>query len=198
MRTSPRLCTRLALGLLLLACAPGGPGNPLDASATVLRQLTLSEMAARSAHVLVGTVEQTRSQLLPGQGLIVTDVTIRCTQGMRGVRDGQLLTVRHFGGTVDGVGQRVFGEATYRVGQEVLLLAEERNGSYFAVGMAQGAMHIDRTSGTARVHVPLDGVELLSPSGQLVEKTTAEGAPLDQVLAQLQALLARTPAQGGR
>jgi hypothetical protein len=182
----------------LLACAPGGPGNPRAASATVLQKLTLSEMAERSAHVLVGTVEQTRSLMLPGQGLIVTDVTVRCTKGMRGVREGQLLTVRHFGGTVDGVGQRVFGEASYRVGEEVLLLAEERNGSYFAVGMAQGAMHIDRKSGIARVHVPLDGVELLSPGGQIAAQPTAEGAPLDQVLAQLQSLLARTPAEGGR
>lgn len=198
MRTSPRIHTRLALGLLLLVCAPGSPGNPGEASATVLQKLTLSEMAERSAHALVGTVEQTRSLLLPGQGIIVTDVAIRCTRGMRGVREGQILTVRHFGGTVDGIGQRVSGEASYRVGEEVLLLAEERGGSYFAVGMAQGAMHIDRTSGTARVHVPLDGVELLSPSGQVVAQPTAEGAPLDQVLAQLQVLLARKPAQGGR
>jgi hypothetical protein len=198
MRTSLRRYTRVVLGLLLLGFEPGGPGNPGTASATVLVQLTLSEMAARSAHVLVGTVEQQRSLLLPGQGVIVTDVTIRCTRGMRGVREGQLLTVRHFGGTVDGIGQRVFGEASYRVGEEVLLMAEERNGSYFAVGMAQGAMHIDRSSGTPRVHVQMDGVELLSPSGQLAARPTAEGVPLDQVLAQIESLLARTPAPGGR
>jgi hypothetical protein len=183
----------LALGLATLAALP-----PRSASATVLAQLSLSDMAARSAHVLVGTVEQLRPQLLPGQGVIVTEVTVRCTRSLRGVREGQILTVRHLGGTVNGIGQRVFGEASYRVGEEVLLLAEERSGSFYAVGMAQGALHIDRSSGAPRVHVQLEGAELLAPSGQVVAQPAAEGAPLDQVVAELAALLARTPAPGGK
>lgn len=171
---------------------------PRAASATVLTQLSLSDMAARSAHVLVGTVEQVRPQLLSDQGVIVTEVTVRCTRSLRGVREGQVLTVRHLGGTVNGIGQRVFGEASYRVGEEVLLLAEERAGSYYAVGMAQGALHIDRSSGAPRVHVQLEGAELLAPSGQLVAQPQTEGAPLDRVVSELQALLARTPAPGGK
>lgn len=192
-RRLPAALSGLALGLVLLSSVA-----PRSASATVLAQLSLSDMAARSAHVLVGTVEQVRPQLLPGQGVIVTEVTVRCTRSLRGVREGQVLTVRHLGGTVNGIGQRVFGEASYRVGEEVLLLAEERSGSYYAVGMAQGALHIDRSSGAPRVRVQLEGAELLAPSGQVVAQPQTEGAPLERVVAELEALLARTPAPGGK
>lgn len=197
-RRSARRCALTALGGLGLALTLTAAVVPRSASATVLAQLSLSDMAARSAHVLVGTVEQVRPQLLPGQGVIVTEVTVRCSRSLRGVREGQLLTVRHLGGAVNGIGQRVFGEASYRVGEEVLLMAEERGGSYYAVGMAQGALHIDRSSGAPRVHVQLQGAELLAPSGQVVAQPATEGAPLDQVVAQLESLLARLPAPGGK
>lgn len=198
MRSPSRRSTRLCIGGLGLALLLCGASAPRRASATVLQQLSLSDMASRSAQVLVGTVEQVRPLLLRAQGVIVTEVTIRCTRSLRGVREGQLLTVRHLGGTVDGIGQRVFGEASYRVGEDVLLLAEERTGSYYAVGMAQGALHIDRSSGAPRIHVQLEGAELVTPGGQITAQPTAQGVPLDQVITQLEALLARTPAPGGK
>ncbi len=168
-------------------------GLPRNADATVLTKLTLEDMTARAEHVLLGRVEKIASRLAPGHdGLIVTDVTIRCTRSIRGVSDGALLQVRHLGGTVGELGQKVFGEASYQVGEEVVLLAEQREGSFYAVGMAQGKLHVDRSSGSPRVLVELGGAELIAPTGQDTNPT-AQGVPLDTLIGQLAELARRIP-----
>lgn len=172
------------------------------APASVLTKLSLGDMAGRADRALVGTVEEVRSRFVGDGGYIVTEVRIRCTRELLGVPAGSVFTVTHLGGEVGEIGQKVFGEASYQVGQEVLLLAEERVGAFFAVGMAQGALHIEREprSGERRVHVELAGAELQGPnpaSAASVEPT-ANGASLETVLAQLQPLLAAKAAQRAR
>lgn len=178
------------------------------APASVLTKLSLGEMAGRADRALVGTVEEVRSRLLGDGGYIVTEVRIRCTRELLGVPSGTVFTVTHLGGEVGEIGQKVFGEASYQVGQEVLVLAEERGGAFFAVGMAQGALHIEREphSGERRVHVELAGAELqgpsaaspVSPVSPVSVEPTANGASLEAVLAQLQPLLAAKAAQRAR
>ncbi|HRI50717.1 MAG TPA: hypothetical protein PLW65_11095 [Pseudomonadota bacterium] len=172
------------------------------APASVLTKLSLGEMAGRADRALVGTVEEVRSRFLGDGGYIVTEVRIRCTRELLGVPQGTVFTVTHLGGEVGEIGQKVFGEASYQVGQEVLLLAEERVGAFFAVGMAQGALHIEREphSGERRVRVELAGAELQgpSPANAASAEPTANGASLDAVLAQLQPLLAAKAAQRAR
>lgn len=79
-------------------------------------------------------------------------------------------------------------------------MAEERSGAYYAVGMAQGALHIDRQSGEPRVHVDLSGAELVPPgsSAATVSPTsvtpTADGVALEAVVGQLQRLIAQNKA----
>ncbi len=175
---------------------------PRSAPASVLVKLSLGELAGRADRALVGTVEEVRSRFLGDGGYIVTEVRVRCTRELLGVPAGTVFTVTHLGGEVGEIGQKVFGEASYQVGQEVLLLAEERVGAFFAVGMAQGALHIEREphSGERRVRVELAGAELQGPnpaSAASVEPT-ANGANLETVLAQLQPLLAAKAAQRTR
>lgn len=172
---------------------------PRPAPASVLTKLSLGDMAGRADRALVGTVEEVRSRFLGDGGYIVTEVRIRCTRELLGVPAGTVFTVTHLGGEVGEIGQKVFGEASYQVGQEVLLLAEERVGAFFSVGMAQGALHIEREphSGERRVRVELAGAELQGPSAASAEPT-ANGASLDAVLAQLQPLLAAKAAQRAR
>lgn len=175
------------------------------APASILTKLSLGDMAGRADRALVGTVEQVRSRFLGDGGYIVTEVRVRCTRELLGVPAGTVFTVTHLGGEVGEIGQKVFGEASYQVGQEVLLLAEERAGAFFAVGMAQGALHIEREpqSGERRVRVELAGAELqgagaASPASPASVEPTANGANLETVLAQLQPLLAAKAAQRAR
>jgi hypothetical protein len=161
---------------------------PSPAAASVLVKLSLKDLAGRADHALVGTVEAVTPRLVGGNH-IVTDVRIRCTRELLGVPVGTVFTVRHLGGEVGELGQRVFGEASYRVGEEVLVLAEERAGSYYAVGMAQGALHIERDvqSGERRVHVDLAGAELQGPAAAA---PSVNGTNVETVIGQLQSLLA--------
>ena len=187
---------------LALLCGIGvsvNVGAPRLATASILAKLSLREMAGRADRALLGTVESVRSRMLGDGGYIVTDVQIRCTREILGVPAGTVFTVRHLGGEVGELGQKVFGEASYQLGQEVLLIAEERSGAFFAVGMAQGAMHVERDarSGERRVRIELAGAELQAAAPGPVEPT-ASGANLETVVAQLQALLADKQAAGQR
>lgn len=170
----------------LLAHAPG-------ARASVLVPVSAEEMVARAERVVVGTVEGQQSRWADlGHTVIVTDVRVRVTRGMRGAKDGEVITVRHLGGTVDEIGMRVYGEARYAAGEEVLLFLERRGAAYFSVGMTQGKLHITPADdkNPRRVHADLQGAELLQ-SGRPVAPTGPR--PLDDVLREVSALIQRIP-----
>lgn len=172
-----------ALGLWL--CLGSSP-----AAATTLMALDLPTMSTGADRVLLGTVEKIDSHYLgDSQSYIVTDVTIRCERELLGVPAGARFVVRHLGGSVGELGQRVHGEASYRVGEQVLLFASQRGEAYYAMGMAQGAMHVYRDSrGVARLDVQLSEGELVGPSGQPVAAAPS-GRTLEEVLSQVRSLL---------
>lgn len=182
----------LYLGLIA-ALSIGNLGGlpPFDiagtAHATTLAALPLDEITARADHILVGTVERTESKFVDkAKKIIVTDAYVRCRRAVLGVAVGEIFVVRSLGGVVGEIGQRVYGEASYRPGQDVLLLVAERNGSYFSVGMAQGAMVIERQAGVETVHVDIGAAELVGPTGV----ATTDGQPLATVLSKIEGYLA--------
>lgn len=182
-----KVAGRWATAMLLCGLVVGVEAQlPSRAAASVLIKLGLSDLAGRASRVMVGTVEAVTPRMI--DSYIVTDVRIRCTRELLGVPVGAVFTVRHLGGEVGEIGQRVYGEASYRVGEEILLLAEERGGSFYAVGMAQGALHIERDaqSGERRVRVDLAGAEL---QGTATAESTASGKNVETVIGQLQSLL---------
>lgn len=177
-------------------------GAAAPAQASILAKLSLSDMTVRAEQIMVGTVEEVRSRYADdARTTIITEVRIRCARPLYGAKAGEVITVRALGGVVGEIGQRVFGEASYRAGEEVLILAEERSGAYYAVGMAQGALHIDRQSGEPRVHVDLSGAELVPPGSTPATVSpasvapTAEGVALEAVVGQLQSLIAQKAAR---
>lgn len=193
----------LGLGLgALLALAPGVFGGLGAASASVLRGLTLNEMVGRADHALVGVVESQEARLVGEH--VVTETRIRCTDALLGVPKGTVFTVRHLGGTAGEIGQIVYGEAHFTVGEEVVLLAEKRGSAYYAVGMAQGAMHVttDDKTGTRRVAVDLGGAELdaasLTPAAAAPTAVDQDGRPLADVVTLIKGLLAQKTQKAGR
>lgn len=163
--------------LFLAVTAPIlSPALTNEAAASSVVHLDLAELSARAEHVLVGQVEKVESHFVaPGSRYIVTDVTLVTEQRVLGVSASSRFTVRHLGGEIGKVGQLVYGEASYRVGEHVILFAAERQGAFFAVGMAQGVMH---------VYVDDAGVlRVKSPS--------AEGRTVDDVVDQVRTIVAR-------
>lgn len=183
MKSTLRLMTAAVVTLWLGLAGP--------AHASVLLAMDLETLTSSADRVLVGTVEKVESHYVsPSSRYIVTDVTVRSERNLLGVPEGTLFVVRKLGGTVGELGQLVHGEATYRVGEEVLLFASERQGSFYAVGMAQGAMHVSRDSaGVRRVGMDLSGAELAGPAQTLA--AAQSGRTLDEVVAQVQTYLSR-------
>ena len=189
-RSFRRRLTPLLLLTLLLAPLFFGSA----ARATSLVRLGLESMTARAHCVAYATVEEVRARFADGAGgTIVTDVRLRVRRGLLGATDGELITVQHLGGVVGEIGQIVHGEARYRVGEEVVVLAARRPGGLFAVGMSQGALHVRRDeAGIQRVHAELRGAEFVPPpAGPRDRDVVPSGLPLDTLLTRLTELIAR-------
>lgn len=161
---------------------------------TTLVKMDLEALSATADRILVGTVERVDSHYLaPGSQYIVTDVILRSERNLLGVPEGSRFVVRHLGGAVGEIGQRVYGEASYRIGEQVLLFAAERQGSYYSVGMAQGALHVYRdTAGVLRVEPHLDGAEFIGPT--VAAASTAH--TLDEVMTKVRSYLSRRLPEG--
>jgi len=164
------------------------------ARASSLYPLSLETLSTQADRILVGTVEKSEAHFISsGSRYIVTDVTVRSDRNVLGVPAGSRFVVRHLGGVVGDLGQRVFGEASYRVGEQVLLFASERQGAFYALGMAQGALHVYRdSSGISRVETQLAGAEIVGVAPAAA--AASNGHSLDEVLTQVQAYVARRPA----
>lgn len=170
----------------LLLCA----GLSAGAHASVLVPLDTRALVDRAERIVVGVVEgQTARWLDESRTTIVTDVRVRVQRAMLGAQPGEVITVRRLGGSVDGVGMRVHGEASFSQGEEVLLFTERRGASSFAVGMAQGKLHVAVEDGRRVVRPDLAGAELL---GQGLTAAAAAGPrPLEDVLREIQSLVAQ-------
>jgi hypothetical protein len=124
------------------------------ARATVLVPLDTKALTARAERIVLGVVESQVSRWSADHQAIYTDVTVRVTRAYKGsVKPGELIVVRREGGTVDGMGMRVYGAANFAVGEEVVLFTETRGNAAWTVGMTQGKL---------RVTVGNDGIKRVS------------------------------------
>lgn len=175
-------------------------GGTPSASATTLLPMDLTALSTTADRVLLATVEKVESHPLhDGNPYIVTDVTVRCERELLGVPAGGRFVVRTLGGVVGDIGQRVYGEANYRVGEQVLLFASERSGAFYTTGMAQGALHVYRDAGgVLRVDVQVGDGEIATLGGGPAsgQASVAEsGRALEDVLAQVRSLIERRAAR---
>ena len=139
------------------------------AHATVLVPLDTKALTARADRVVLGVVESQVARWTDDRQAIYTDVTVRVTRVYKGVtRPGERVVVRREGGVLDGVGMRVFGAASFSVGEEVVLFLEMRGGAPYTVGMTQGKL---------RVTVDHEGVKQVAAAVGDVAFTRGDAAP---------------------
>ncbi|HEX6836237.1 MAG TPA: hypothetical protein VF334_06665 [Polyangia bacterium] len=126
------------------------------AHATVLVPLDTRALTDRAERIVLGTVESQVSRWSSDHQAIYTDVTIRVSRAYKGaVKPGERVVVRREGGVVDGMGMRVYGAASFTVGEEVVVFMETRGNAMWTVGMTQGKL---------RVTVGDDGVKKVAPA----------------------------------
>jgi hypothetical protein len=137
------------------------------AYATVMPPLDVEGLTKRAERVVVGKVESSTSYWTTDHDAIFTEVAIRVDHSMKGLAPkGSLVVVRHEGGSIGGIGMRVFGAAQFHVGEEVVVFLETRAGAPYVVGMTQGKMRIVRDpAGVKIVKQSFEGIDFApSPS----------------------------------
>lgn len=147
---------RVAAIALTLLAAP--------ASASVVVPLDLPELVGRSE--LIVHAVPTRQESVWEGGRIVTRTTLRVIGALKGSA-GKEVEVRHFGGVVHGIGQKLYGEPTFSLGEEVVLFLRSQGGELRTVGMAQGKFRVvaDPRTGRREAIQELGGLALARRRG---------------------------------
>ena len=145
------------------------------AQATVLMPLDTAALTARADRVVLGTVETSQAHWSDDHKSIYTDVTLRVAKVYKGDASvGGTVTVRREGGSIDGVGMRVFGAASFSLGEEVVVFMETRGAASYTVGMTQGKLRVVLgADGIKRVAADLSAVAFVDKAGAV----THDAAP---------------------
>jgi hypothetical protein len=113
------------------------------ASATTMTPLDLAALSSRAEAVVAGKVVETRAQWTADHESIITDVTILVDRVLAGkVVPGERVVVRREGGTVDGIGMKVYGAPSFTKDEDVVVFLERRGAHRYVVGMAQGKLQL--------------------------------------------------------
>ena len=139
----------------------------LAAHATVLVPLDTKALTARAERIVLGVVESQTARWSADHQAIYTDVTMRVNRAYKGsVKPGERIVVRREGGSIDGLGMRVYGAPAFTDGEEVVVFLETRGNAAWTVGMTQGKLHVALGSdGVKRVAAALGDVAFTRPSG---------------------------------
>jgi hypothetical protein len=128
---------------VVLGAAALGLGElclPKTAQATLVRGLSLEELARSSQLIVLGTALEASShwETLGGRRRIVTDTRVRVDDVLDKGAPASEVLVRTLGGTVGDLAAMVFGEATLNLEERAVLFLAEQSGVQRVNGMAQG------------------------------------------------------------
>ena len=132
----PRACLIIGAALVGALCTP-------DARATQVLQLDTRALTLGSSDIVIGQVEAVTARWNATRTKIVTDVTLRVSESLKGERQRIVLT--QLGGTVGDVRYTVPGCAVFTPGEEALLFVwRDSQGRAQVNGLAQGKFEIRR------------------------------------------------------
>lgn len=136
-RESPR--TGDISGLVATLVVAGIALSAGPASATTFADTTVEELVAASELVVVGDVVSTRvfEHGPGGQSGIHTQVRLRVSEVLRGAGRTEV-TIWVPGGRIGRRLRRVSGQATFRSGEQVLVLVHWADGGWWPTGMGRG------------------------------------------------------------
>ena len=172
--------------------------SPADGS--IVQSLELEELTAEADRIILGRVVFSEP-FVRQSGQIWTSHRIAVEREIRGrAPDEDEVIVETMGGQIGDIAMRVEGEATFRVGERVLVFARG-GGPYTAfrpVGMAQGVMRVRRERGVDTVHQSREGLMLVRRDAQGRLKRDFGALPdperLDAFISRLRQITARQEA----
>jgi hypothetical protein len=144
------------LFVFLLLYAP-----PLARSSQVTR-LDTSGLVRESSDIVIGQVESASTHWNESRSAIVTEVTVRVSQTLKGAAADRLV-LRQMGGEVDGMRYSIPGSPSFTLGEEALLFVwRDAAGRPQVDGLAQGKFDIakDPATGERMVQRSLPGLAI--------------------------------------
>ncbi|MEO5617368.1 MAG: hypothetical protein ABIS67_06325 [Candidatus Eisenbacteria bacterium] len=167
------------------------------AQATQVIPLDTRGLVRSSNDIVIGEVIATRSYWNPEGTRILTDVSVRVSETLRGAEG--TITLTQLGGEVDGAIYDVPGSPAFRRGEQALLfLWRDTRGRAQVNGMAQGKFDItrDAASGARTVQRPLPGLGFRDPRSlsALRAGERAPAVPLADMVTEVKRLIT----EGGR
>ena len=145
----------VGLAALLATC--------VAAASAAMLPITTAELADHATLVVAGTVEDVTSYPPDAAGIIYSEAEVRVRDTVVGATAAECVTVRYMGGEYGGLALVIMEEATFEVGEEVVLfLAPVDGGAYKCPDGAQGKMSV------------VDGTVL--PAGKTLNQFLAEVA----------------------
>jgi hypothetical protein len=139
---------------LVVAAAP--------ASATQVLHQTLRDLTLGSSDIVIGQVEETRTRWNASRTKILTDVTIRVGESLKGA-PGERITLTQLGGDLDGFRYSVPGNPLFRPGEEALVFVwRDPQGRAQVNAMSQGKFEIgaDAETGERTVQRSVSGLQV--------------------------------------
>ena len=181
LRTMAKQLMRVVAIFVFLAFA----GIP--ASATILQQLTLDEMAQKSTSIVRARV--TGSSEVARGGDVFTIYKFETLETFKSGRPAREVAVP--GGIAGGMRQVVAGAPTLHAGREyVLFLWTSRSGLTQLMGMSQGLFRVERTTtGDLRASRDAAGEQMLDAAGHAVRNETLS-MPLTELKSRVSQALA--------
>jgi hypothetical protein len=164
------------------------------ARATTMLPLDMKALTDRADRVLYGVVESSTAHWTRDHDAIYTDVTVRVQRSYKGeVKPGEVVVVRREGGSLEGMGMKVFGAASFTVGEEVVVFVEQRSGASYVVGMAQGKLRVSTAANGGKVVMApeVSGIDFLQT--KLRQPVTMRSRALEDFEAELKTLLRVQP-----
>lgn len=194
LRLLPGLMASLLAGLIIASSAHG----------SIVRGLELPELVAHSDRIVLGRVVFFEC-FQRSDGTLGTWYRIQIERDVRGNGDGDdEVILETLGGEMGDIGMRVEGEASFAVGERVVVFIRD-GGAYSAfrtVGMAQGVMRVRRKQGIDTVRQSREGLMLVRRNAQGRLEKSLGALPnevrLDDFLDQVRALVEQDAAGGAR
>lgn len=116
----------------------------VPAAATSVLYVPFGKSVDLSELVVVGHVLRTEPAYNQ-DGEIVTKIHLLVEETLKGsLRKGAILTFHAWGGSLDGVTVETVGEASYRLGEKVLVQLESIEGEYHTLGLSFGKWNVVR------------------------------------------------------
>lgn len=184
------------LAATVALCALASP----SAQATVAKPLTFEALTKEADVVVHGVVVDQKSFWGPQRERIYTHTEISVWRTLKGKTAQSTLVVRQWGGAAEGAVMHIPGNASLKVGEEVVLFLTRDAQHHFVVGLAQGklALRAD-AAGRKLAHRDLSGLTFATwgPNGKM---TLGKRWALDQPLAldDLESAIKRALSGGSR